>query len=123
MPSVDRKHSQYFYICEVAAGRHLLMSKGKISSRFYGKKGIMLVALGLALLTVIAAYGGALKRPVYFDWAFKSFGPQAVSLPVLPEKAAFDLPLRSEVSPLDVSVSLPNVSSTPGLILVKRNIL
>lgn len=94
------------------------MSKGKVTSRVYGIKGIAFVALGLALLTAIAAYGKVAAGQTFFGRASELVGLQGVLQLNRQKNAASNLPLPSEVSPLDVSVSLPNVSSTPGLVLV-----
>lgn len=92
------------------------MSKSRISSRFYGVEGFAFAAVAFALLTGIAAYGAASVRFAPIESAAELFGLQtdspAVSISEEPSESL------STVSPLDVPVSLPNVSAPPGLVVV-----
>lgn len=75
------------------------MSKSEISSRSFGVKGSAFVVIALALLACIAAFGGRTSTAV--------FG-----------YPSFDRSLDSAVSPLDVTVSLPSLTPSPGVVLV-----
>ncbi len=78
----------------------LLMSRGKLLSRFREIRGTILVAVTVATLT-FAVFGVAASRSILFDISNEAFSPQAQA-----------------ATPLDVAVSLPDVSSTPGIVLV-----
>lgn len=91
------------------------MSKGERSVRFYGAKCAIFVTLALALVTSVFAFGSARSQYAFLDPFSELFGLQTNSHIELSNSASFD---AAELSPLDVAVSLPNVSSTPGIVLV-----
>lgn len=83
-----------------------LVSKGQKLSRLYGSKGLVFIVLTLGLLTSVAAFGASGSDLFSATSAF--FGPQTEPKPVLSSNSA----------PLDVSVSLPTIGATPGIVLV-----
>ncbi|MBK8466116.1 MAG: carboxypeptidase regulatory-like domain-containing protein [Chloracidobacterium sp.] len=87
------------------------MSISERSSRFYGTKGLIFVTL--ALLTSIAVMGSARSDHAILAPVSGLFGLQTNSQPDFSKNN-----VSTENSPLDVTVSLANVSSTPGIVLV-----
>lgn len=81
----------------------VLVLKGQILSRVFAVKGAVLVVTALALLTSIAAFGAG-STPGFFNSASELFGLRNEP--------------RSAFIPLDVTVSMPALSATPGVVLV-----
>jgi hypothetical protein len=90
------------------------MSKGQISTPFGDPKGFVFAGILLIMLASFAVFGAAGSRWILVDSASPLFGflsdPSATSI--------FTNQEQYFVAPLDISVSLPNVSGTPGVIPV-----
>ena len=106
--------SRFLQLARKVAGDSCLMSKCERSSRFYGTKGVIFVTLALLMST--AVMGSARSHNTLLEPISGLFGLQASSqFNFSGDKA---LPDAAENSRLNVAVSLANVSSTPGIVLV-----
>lgn len=90
------------------------MSKTERSFRFYGAKGLIVVAL--ALLSSIAVMASVRSLNADFSSVFDFFGSENVAQPDLSQNDFSPDVLRASFG--SVAVSLPNISSTPGVVLV-----
>ncbi|MFN0277057.1 MAG: DUF4394 domain-containing protein [Pyrinomonadaceae bacterium] len=97
------------------------MSSNQRSSSFTRVKGLAIVSVALALLMTVTTFGAGASHFAFIDSVTEFFGLQRITAPAAQDVSTNEI--RSEAVALapaftTINVSLPNVTATPGDIVV-----